>query len=151
ALAQAIPQLTGAAKRKARDALAERLGRMTAATLRAKLQSDDAEIRRAAALACAIKGDIRFAGELIPLLEDPEPTVVRAAETALKTLSGQDLGPSVVKWKDWLASKSGVPAGDAKPKAAPGDDKEALQGTWILESSESSGRPVTKAQLDTLR
>jgi len=51
ALAAAIPQLTGTVKTKARSALAERLSRMTNHTLKDKLQDDDPEIRRAAALA----------------------------------------------------------------------------------------------------
>ncbi len=148
ALALAIPQLKGSMKVKARDALAERLARMTATTLRAKLQADNAEIRRAAALACATKEDTRLAADLIPLLEDTQSSVARAAETALKTLTGQDLGPSPGKWKDWLAGKSG----GAKPKAAARDaDKESLQGTWALDSSEVAGRPVTKVQLNALR
>ena len=51
ALAAAIPQLTGSTKTTARDALAERLARMTADTLRDKLLDDDVEVRRAAVVA----------------------------------------------------------------------------------------------------
>ena len=47
ALVTAIPHLQGALKEKARDALAERLTRMTDATLRDKLSDDDTEIRSA--------------------------------------------------------------------------------------------------------
>jgi hypothetical protein len=112
ALAQAIPKLTGEARAKARDALADRLKRMTAATLADKLGDEDAEIRRAAALAAAMKDERSHVPRLIELLSDPEPPVARAAHAALKSLTGQDLGPepdatradiaqAVQRWKDW--------------------------------------------------
>lgn len=92
ALAAAIPHLSGPSKTRARDALAERIARMTAATLEDKLHDEDLEIRRAAALACAMKEEKKLIPNLIHLLEDPEPPVVRAAHVALKGLTGQDLG-----------------------------------------------------------
>jgi hypothetical protein len=112
ALAHAIHRLDGPVKEKARDALADRLARMTAATLRDKLGEDDAEVRRAAALACAMKEERAHVGRLIELLQDPEAPVARAAHAALKSLTGQDLGPprdagkedvarAVAAWKDW--------------------------------------------------
>jgi HEAT repeats/Prenyltransferase and squalene oxidase repeat len=112
ALAMAIPQLTGSVKTKARDALAERLTRMTNQTLKDKLQDDDPEIRRAAALACALKEEKSFVPELIKLLDDEESLVQRAAHAALKRLTKQDLGPAadaspaqraqaIIRWKDW--------------------------------------------------
>jgi len=163
ALALAIHQLTGKVKVQARDALAERLARMTAPTLRAKLQEDDPEIRRASVLACVIKDDPRFVGDLIPLLEDPEPLVIRAAHVALNKLTGQDFGPSsdadrteraksVAKWREWLAAKDGKTPGLEKPKVESAQaDKALLEGTWVLQSSESAGKPVTKAQVAALR
>jgi HEAT repeat protein len=105
ALAAAIPQLKGAVRNKAREALAERLSRMTASTLRDKLADEDAEIRRAAALACTVKGDKDFVPDLIRLLDDSVPAVARAALAALKELSGQDLGASGDKWKAWWKKK----------------------------------------------
>jgi hypothetical protein len=93
ALALAIPQLDGKEKKAAREALEERLTRMTAATLRDKLKDDDAEIRRAAARACAAKDDKQHIPDLIPLLEDPEPSVASSAHVALKSLTDQDFGP----------------------------------------------------------
>jgi hypothetical protein len=93
ALAGAIPRLSGEAKGKAREALAQRLTRMTAATLRQELKDDDPEIRRAAALACAMKDDKSHVPDLIPLLEDREPIVGRAAHAALTNLTGKDFGP----------------------------------------------------------
>jgi HEAT repeat protein len=93
ALAGAVPRLSGPVQRQARDALVQRLARMTTTTLRDKLQDEDAEVRRAAALACALKDARAQVPDLIPLLRDPDPAVAAAAETALKTLTGQDLGP----------------------------------------------------------
>jgi hypothetical protein len=112
ALAVAIGQLGGPAKKKAREALADRMTRMTAATLAEKLKDEDLEVRRAAALACAMKDDKTNFARIIDLLEDPEVPVVRAAYAALKGLSGQDFGPAadasraekaeaVAKWKAW--------------------------------------------------
>ena len=57
ALAVAIPHLEGQVRKQAREALAERLSRMTSATLGLKLEDDDTEVRRAAALAVAMKED----------------------------------------------------------------------------------------------
>src|SRR5262249_30281143 len=65
AWAMAIPQLSGPSKTKARDALAERIARMTAATLVDKLRDDNLEIRRAAALACAMKEEKKLIPNLI--------------------------------------------------------------------------------------
>jgi hypothetical protein len=117
ALAGAIARLSGDSKNKTRDALAERLTRMTAATLRAELKDDDPEIRRAASLACAMKDDKSHMPDLIPLLDDPEPLVNRAAHAALKSLSNQDFGPAkdasvkeraraVEAWKAWWEKQS---------------------------------------------
>jgi hypothetical protein len=113
ALADAIPKLGPTMQKKAREALSERLTRMTADTLGDKLRDANAEIRRAAALACAMKDDRSQFARLIDLLEDPDAGVARAAHRALKSLSGQDLGPpasaraseraqAAAAWKDWL-------------------------------------------------
>ncbi|HJT76334.1 MAG TPA: prenyltransferase/squalene oxidase repeat-containing protein [Gemmataceae bacterium] len=112
ALAQAIPRLSGEAKGKARDALADRLTRMTAGTLADKLADDDPEVRRAAALASAMKEERSHVPRLIQLLDDKEPAVAHAAHAALKSLTGQDLGPkpgaskadvaqAMLQWSKW--------------------------------------------------
>jgi hypothetical protein len=55
---------------------------------------------------------------LIPLLEDREPLVGRAAHVALKSLSNQDFGPdrdaspaertkAVADWKAWWQKQTG--------------------------------------------
>jgi uncharacterized protein (TIGR03067 family) len=131
ALAAAIPHLSGPGRIKARDALAERIARMTAATVADKLQDEDREIRRAAALACAMKERKSLIPKLLPLLEDPEASVVRAARVALRTLTGQDPGPA-------------LNAGRAEPLT----DTEKLQGTWLLTALERDGTAVPKAQLE---
>jgi hypothetical protein len=94
ALAAAIPQLTGAVRAQARDALTDRLAHMSAATLRDKLRDEDLEIRRAAALACAMRDEKGHIPDLIDLLNDSEPPVAWAAHKALKALTGKDYGPS---------------------------------------------------------
>jgi hypothetical protein len=116
ALATAIPRLTGTARGKARDALAERLTRMTPATLRGKLTEEDAEVRRAAALACGMKDDKEYVPDLLRLLDDAEPGVVRAAAVALQSLTGEKFGPAadatateraaaIRAWKAWWDKK----------------------------------------------
>src|SRR5262249_11167924 len=72
ALAAAIPRLGTDMRGKARDALAGRLRRAKVEAVRAGLKSGDAEVRRAAALACA-KKDKALVPHLLPLLEDDEP------------------------------------------------------------------------------
>lgn len=116
ALAYVIPQLSEPMQAKARKALAERLTRMTASTLRDMLRDDDAEIRRAAALACGQKKARGHIPDVLPLLEDEEPMVARAARATLKTLSGEDFGPrpdagrpehmlASAAWKAWWAKE----------------------------------------------
>jgi hypothetical protein len=118
ALVRVIPQLTGEVQRQARDALAQRMARMTADTLRANLRDGHAELRRASALACAIKEDKGLIPDLIATLDDKEPWVVRSAAVALKSLTGQDFGPSahatdaerakaVAAWKNWWKRQAG--------------------------------------------
>ncbi|HEV3118965.1 MAG TPA: prenyltransferase/squalene oxidase repeat-containing protein [Gemmataceae bacterium] len=107
ALATAIPHLAGAARTRARTALAHRLSRMTPATLRDKFADDNPEIRRAAALACTAKADKQFVPNLIALLEDPEPGVAHVAHAALKDLTGQDFAASATrKWQVWWKTQS---------------------------------------------
>ena len=65
-----------------------------------------------AALACATKEDRAQVPDLISLLEDGQPGVVRAAHAALKSLTGKDLGPpagagrteraaAATRWTSW--------------------------------------------------
>jgi hypothetical protein len=116
ALARAIPQLEGDALKKARDALADRLADMTAKTLEVKLEDDDPEVRRAAALAVAMKEEKAFTLKLIEMLSDKEATVGHAAHAALKSLTNEDFGPAkgatreerakaILAWKAWWAKQ----------------------------------------------
>jgi hypothetical protein len=113
ALSSAIGRLPAIDQAKARDALAERLMRMNAMTLRERLKDANAEMRVAAARACAGKDDTAYVPDLIGLLQDREPMVVRAARSALKLLSkGKDFGPAedappaeraraIEQWNKW--------------------------------------------------
>jgi HEAT repeat protein len=91
ALAAAIGQLSAEVKEKARQTLVDRLMRFTSATLLAYLGSENPELRRAAALALGLKDNKDHVSELIDLLEDPEPSVVDAAQAALKRLTGREM------------------------------------------------------------
>ncbi len=101
ALAFAIPRLEGETKQKAREALTARLARLKAESLMRYLEDEDSEIRRAAALACAVKKLKTAVPKLIPRLGDRDEGVKQAALTALKDLSGQDLGNSPEVWEAW--------------------------------------------------
>jgi HEAT repeat protein len=112
ALALAIPQLSGDIQHEARDALTARLTRMTAVTLRDKLQEDNVEVRCAAALACGRKIAKERIPDLLQLLDDPEMDVIQSARAALTELTGEDFGPlrdddsrrraaAVTAWRKW--------------------------------------------------
>ncbi len=112
ALVHAIPRLDGERQRLAREALADRLTRMTADTLRTMLKNPDAELRRAACLACAMKDDRQHVPDLIERIADPSDLVVRAARAGLKSLTDKDFGPppgadedakakAHAQWKKW--------------------------------------------------
>jgi hypothetical protein len=116
ALAKLIPKVDGIWPKSLRDALATRLSRMTVATLRDRLKDADAELRRAAAVAAAMKEDKTLIPNLIAVLDDQDPWVVRAAGVALNRLTGQDFGPppnatpeqrskSVADWKEWWSKQ----------------------------------------------
>jgi hypothetical protein len=116
ALALASARESGEARRQLREALAERMARMTERTLGQYLEDEDAEIRRAAALGLAMRDSKAHLRGLIGLLLDPQPSVERAAHAALCSLSGKDLGPRVnateaeklaaaSRWRQWGRGK----------------------------------------------
>jgi hypothetical protein len=118
ALAAAIPKLPPDGKKKARDALAERLSRMRAGSLAKYLKDDDAEIRRGAALALAMRDQKNRIPDLIPLLNDPQQAVVLGARSALRELTGKDFGPephassedkarAAAQWQAWWEGSQG--------------------------------------------
>ncbi len=73
---------------------------MKATTLRDKLQDDNVDVRRAAALACGIKKEAEHIPELLQLLDDPERPVIQAARKSLKELTGEDFGPDEEAGRD---------------------------------------------------
>jgi HEAT repeat protein len=100
ALAAAIPSLRGAVQDRAREALADRLTRMTAGTLRDKLADPDAEVQRAAVVACTRKGSKELVPDLIALLDAGEPLTVQLAEAGLHELTGRDFDAPTA-WRAW--------------------------------------------------
>lgn len=94
ALVVAIPRLGGDRQKDARGALAERLTRMTAETLRGMMKGDEPELRRAAVLAGAMKDDKGHVPDLIDRLTDDDDGVARVARAGLKSLTGEDFGPA---------------------------------------------------------
>lgn len=111
-MAMAIGKLEGVRRKELRDALAERLVRMTAKTLRGMMRDSDAELRRAAVLAAAMKEDESHIPDLIDRLTDPSDQVVRAARAALRSLTNKDFGPepgadqqarvdAALAWQQW--------------------------------------------------
>ncbi|MBP3959279.1 hypothetical protein J8F10_28885 [Gemmata sp. G18] len=116
ALAVTAAHADGDRKAAAREALAERLCRMAPATLRTMLKASEVELRRAAALACAMKDDKEHIPDLIELITDADDSVVRAAKAGLKSLSGKDFGPAsgapaaqkaaaATAWREWYAKE----------------------------------------------
>jgi hypothetical protein len=101
ALAFAIPRLEGDARQKAREALTSRMARLKAESLTTYLEDEEPEIRRAAALACAVKGLKAAVPNLIARLGDRDDGVAQAAHAALKDLTGQNLGTSAAEWEAW--------------------------------------------------
>ena len=118
ALTLAAGRLEGTRRIEARDALAERLTRMTPATLRTMLRDGDAELRRAACLACAVKEDKSFVPDLTERITDASELVVRAARAGLKSLTSADFGPesasdeeaklqAAAAWRAWWIARQG--------------------------------------------
>ena len=97
-MAYAIAKLEGARRDKAREALAERLTRMTIRTLADKLESDDAEIQAAAIEASVRKESKALVPNLIALLKDED--VAAEALRALQKLTGEKFVDRD-DWKDW--------------------------------------------------
>jgi len=90
-LAAAIPRLDAERKVAARAALADRLARLTADTLRGMMTGPDVEVRRAAVLAAAMRDDKAHVSDLLARLTDDEEVVVRAARAGLRSLAGGDV------------------------------------------------------------
>lgn len=115
-LAAAVHRLDGDAKKAAREALAERLARMSAATLKGLMTNSDPEVRRGAVLAAAMRDDKGHVPDLIERVNDEDDRVVRAARAGLRSLTGVDHGPPAdagpgarsqaqAAWRAWWASQ----------------------------------------------
>jgi hypothetical protein len=116
AFIEAIPQLSDNAKKTARECFAERMSRMSANTLKSRLQDKSPEMRRAAVLAVAMREEKGLIPDVIASLEDPEELVWRAAHLALRSLSEKDFGPAAgaspqdrakaaSAWKEWAKTQ----------------------------------------------
>ncbi len=115
-MAAAVHRLDGDAKKAAREALAERLARMSAATLKGLMTSPDPEVRRGAVLAAAMRDDKAHVPDLIDRVNDEDDRVVRAARAGLRSLTGVDHGPPTdagpgarsqaqAAWRTWWVSQ----------------------------------------------
>ncbi len=115
ALVLCISKLDGDKRHQAREALAERLVRMTPRSLREMMKDTEIELRRAACLACGMRDEVALAPALVERLTDPSEYVVRAARAALKSLSNNtvDFGPvnaadeeargrAATQWAAWV-------------------------------------------------
>jgi len=100
ALTEVIPKLDAEAKKLAREALADRLTRMKATTLKEYLKEPDPELRRAAAIAIGQKDAKTLIPDLIVLLSD-EDAVKAGARASLKAMAGKDLGDNPEAWREW--------------------------------------------------
>jgi HEAT repeat protein len=117
ALVLAIARQSGKDRQQLRDTLAVRMARMADKTLCAYLEDEDVEVRRAAVLGLALRGSKQQVDRVIEMLLDPQPTVARAAYTALCDLTRQDFGPPVqsteedrilaaARWRKWWEDPS---------------------------------------------
>jgi hypothetical protein len=120
AIVRAIPLLDAPRRKEAREALAERLTRMTASTLRKMLNDPNPELRRGAVLACGMKDDLDHVVDLIERITDSSDLVVRATRASLKSLTNQDFGPpsgasddakdqAKEAWAKWLREQQDKP------------------------------------------
>ena len=114
-LALACGRLEPERKRQAREALADRLTRMTSMSLREMFEARDAELRRGACLAAGMKDDRLLIPGVIGRITDPSEAVVRAARESLKSIGHVDHGPpngadpdakaqAAALWRKWFES-----------------------------------------------
>lgn len=112
ALVDAIPKLSKDMQKSARDALAERMSRMKPEFIQDRLQNENPELRRAAAIAVYMRDLNDLIPDVIPLLADKDELVWRGARLVLTKMTGKDFGPppqatdeekktAVAAWKAW--------------------------------------------------
>jgi HEAT repeat protein len=100
ALAEGVTRLPGAGRAQAREALACRLAGLDVPALQGALKDARPGVRQAAVLACAKKKDAALVGGLIARLGDDDAETARLAQSALKDVTGQDLGGAGA-WRRW--------------------------------------------------
>lgn len=116
AIAFALNQLEKDNKKKARAALVNRLVRMSPESLRKYMTVNSPELRRATCLACASKDDKTHIPDLVSRINDPDDDVAQAARAGLRSLAGEDYGPTpgageeekqaaLSKWRFWISSR----------------------------------------------
>jgi hypothetical protein len=101
ALVNALGFVRGEIKPRVRDALSRRFARMSAKTLRSYLQHEQAEFRRAAAQATALKKEKELIPDLIHTLRDADTEVSEEAAKTLKLLTGRNFGRDAKAWDRW--------------------------------------------------
>jgi len=101
ALVEALYRTFGQARDDLRAALAQRLGRMNERTLRAYLQHDEPELRRAAAWAAALRDEKAHIPDLIPMLNDRDAGVRLTVHASLKAITRTDQGSEAEAWLRW--------------------------------------------------
>jgi hypothetical protein len=103
ALVDVLPNLQGETRVRARDALEQRLRRMTVKTLAAYLQEDNVDLKWAAIKAAGAKGSRELAPELINIVGSGAEALAEAAHDALEQITGQTLprsaAPTPADWK----------------------------------------------------
>jgi NACalpha-BTF3-like transcription factor len=93
-LVQALRIVRGGVQQAAREALADRMMRMTPSTLRDKLGSDQEELRLAAIRAAGDKKAEDLVPDLIELVMEKNAAVRNEAGKALRAITGKDFGPA---------------------------------------------------------
>jgi hypothetical protein len=119
ALATAVPRLVGAVRQQVHDTLVERLNRLPTVALRLKLDDANAEVRSAAARACALKQDTKQVSDLIARLEtERDEQALESVGAALKALTSRELYLTADadretrvqmarKWREWWSAQDG--------------------------------------------
>lgn len=118
-LVQALRLVRGGVQQAAREALIDRMTRMTPATLRDKLGSDQDELRMAAIQAAGDKKAQDLVPDLIELVTGKDAAVRSAAAKALQTITGKDFGPALnasfeeqfyarKQWQAWWDANGGA-------------------------------------------
>jgi HEAT repeat protein len=83
-----------------------RVGDEVGTRLRSALKREDPRMRAAVARALGRTGDVPSFPALIGLLADPDPAVVRAAQWALREISGETRISAAEDWQAWFEAET---------------------------------------------